>query len=961
MTGKLPLLLSLLTLCTSLRAQVIIINDNLMNGRMSEITATVVDSLTQEPLSFASVYVVPVKDTTITNFTLTDAKGAAKLDEVPFGNYTFHIEMMGYRPFVKERYFRQEQVDLGTIRLQPDEYFLQAATVSDIGNPIVIKKDTVEFNASSFRVGANAMLKDLLRRMPGMEITDDGKVRFNGEEIDKLTVGGRTFFFNDQSAALNNLPAAVVDKIRVIDRESEESRDTGLKTGEREKVLDVALKKEYEKGWFGNVGLKGGTTFKQEEDAVLRQDRGPLFAGNLLVSAYSEKDQLTVIDNGQNVDESNIVAVMSDDSGDAVYLNQGLSTAYQLGLNVNTSRIKDVETTVGTSYTFSDTDTGTKTSRTTSQDGGDLVSDDTRTGKQYNHKYSAELELKKEKGKVWFRVEPAFYYRRSETDQSNSAQIRRADALVNRSESRSHGLETEREASLNSNITFRELGGKQKRNLRLNLSGSFNQKDGASNENTLLQTVGGQDSRVMRYDTGNRAARVAGGLRYIEPLGEKWSVTASAAGVFERSRNARDAFDAQERFDDALSTAVERRYISQQYGLSSQYSFGQNSWITLGVATHGVLDESRARTYGHESQTGQNEWNWFVMPQMEFEHSWGINRIDFRVSSRASQPGNSRMLPALNISDPARLSLGNIYLKPFTYSYFSFDWRRNNREKFRTLMLSISGDLRTRPLTEAQWYDADGVFCRLPVNARKPSLEMWTYVSYTTPLNAKKTWSLNLYSYIDYYSTASYLAHGTVATPDKDNFDYSAFMADFWGDASGDRFYGGKSGFKEYLTRTLQPYASVSVRFNQERYSFEMSASASGYISRYTPKLDLDRNTLQTSLAARGSYTTRHEFEFESDLSYVTYRGYSDGFGQPEWQWNASISKNIGAFNLSITAHDILNQTRSLSHAVTANYVEDSYRLVLGRYILFGVKWNFGKMNAIHNQRAQEAAWNMLW
>ncbi|MCR5552459.1 MAG: outer membrane beta-barrel family protein, partial [Oscillospiraceae bacterium] len=707
-------------------------------------------------------------------------------------------------------------------------------------------------------------------------------------------------------------------------------------------------------------GLKGGTTLKHDEDAVLRQDRGPLFAGNLLASAYTEKDQLTVIGNAQNVDESNIIAVMSDDSGDRAYLNQGLSTAYQLGLNFNTSRIKDVETTVGTSYTFSDTDSGSKTSRTTTQEGGDLVSDDTRSGKQYNHKYAAELEFKKEKGKFWFRIDPAFYYRHGETDQSNSTQTRRAGALVNRSENRSRGQETAREASLNSSVTFRELGGKEKRNLRLTLNGSYNRSDGMSDENTVLQTLGGLENRVMRYDTDSRSSSASARLRYVEPLGEKWTVTAYAAGVLQRSDNVRDAFDAQGR-NDAFSTSVNRRYLDQEYGLFSQYSFGENSWITLGVETDGVLDETRARTYGHESLTGQDEWNWFVMPQVEFEHNWGINRINFTISSRSSQPGNSRMLPALNISDPARLSLGNIYLKPFTYSYFRLEWRRNNREKFRTLMLSFTGDLRTRPLTEAQWYDADGVFCRLPVNARKPSLEMWSSFSYTMPLNAKKTWSLNLYSYITFNSAASYLAHGTVATPDKERFDYSAFMADFWGDASGDRFYGGKSGFEEYRTSTLQPYASASVKYNQERFSFDLTASASGYISRYTPSLDLDRNTLSTSFAARGSYTTRHEFEFESDLSYVTYRGYSDGFGQPEWQWNASISKNIGAFNLSLNAHDILNQTRSLSHTVAANYVEDSYRLVLGRYILFGIKWNFGKMNAIHNQRAQEAAWNMLW
>ena len=161
-------------------AQVFILNDNVFQGRMSEIKTMVLDSLTNEPVAFASVYVIPSKDTTITNFTLTDAKGEAKLDEVPFGSYVFHVEMMGYKPFVKERFFREEQVDMGTIRLQQDELFLQAATITDIGNPIVVKQDTVEFNASSFRVGANAMLKDLLQRMPGMEITEDGKVKFNG-------------------------------------------------------------------------------------------------------------------------------------------------------------------------------------------------------------------------------------------------------------------------------------------------------------------------------------------------------------------------------------------------------------------------------------------------------------------------------------------------------------------------------------------------------------------------------------------------------------------------------------------------------------------------------------------------------------------------------------------------------------------------------------------------------------
>ena len=163
-------LLVLLTLLLPLQSwgQVFILNDNIFQERMSNIKVSVLDSLTNEPVGFASVYVIPAKDTTITNFTLTDAKGEAKLEEVPFGKYLFHVEMMGYKPFIRERYFRESEVNMGTIRLQVDEQFLQAAVVSDVGNPIVVKKDTVEFSASSYRVGTNAMLKDLLKRMPGV-------------------------------------------------------------------------------------------------------------------------------------------------------------------------------------------------------------------------------------------------------------------------------------------------------------------------------------------------------------------------------------------------------------------------------------------------------------------------------------------------------------------------------------------------------------------------------------------------------------------------------------------------------------------------------------------------------------------------------------------------------------------------------------------------------------------------
>ena len=946
-----------LSVCLGARAQVFIINDDVFRGRMSDIKATVLDSLTNEPVAFASVYVVPSKDTTITNFTLTDAKGEAKLDEVPFGSYVFHVEMMGYKPFVKEKYFRNEEVDMGTIRLQVDQQFLQAATVTDVGNPIVVKKDTVEFNASSFRVGANAMLKDLLKRMPGMEITEDGKVKFNGEEIDKLTVGGRTFFFNDQSTALNNLPAAVVDKIRVIDRESEQTRASGVQDGNREKVLDVALKKEYEKGWFGNVGLKGGTTLGEKEEDALRDDRGLLWNGNALVSAYSEKDQVTVIANGQNINDFNaVVFVVISDEGEQRTQDQGLSTAAQLAVNANSSRIKDVETTVSVNYKYTDTDTGTRTGRTTFQDDGNLSSTTENHGKSYDNGVSANLEFVKEKGKVWFHVRPNIRYNQSDSYGSNTFETFRGEDFLNRSENTSHSLSTNRNAYFSADVTFREIGGKANRTLQLSATPNYSDNTGESLESSLLTTAAGKDTRTTTYQSNGESYGMDGGIRYTEPFGEKWTLSTAATLTWSQRNQVRDAFDAAGR-NDWLSSLSQSRYLKQGYEMTLQYKFGKSSWITVGGQLGGILNETFSKSYGIEETTGKDEWNWFFTPTLRFQHSQGNDRINASASGRTARPSNSRMLPVLNISNPSRLSLGNVYLKPYTYSSYTAYWTRNNREKFSNLMVYLSGQVTQSPIVSALWYDADGILYSIPVNSRKPSL----FADYTTPLDAKKNWSVTLEGSIGYVASTSYQAGKTRPALDKDSFDYAGFMADFWGNAQGDRFYGGQSGFGESRTRSFMPDAGITVKYNQERYSFSVGASTQGRIARYSLNPKANLNTLDTYLSAEASYTTKHEYEFNTDLSYVFYKGYQAGYGQPEWQWNAEISKSLGAFNLSVKIHDILNQTRNLTHTVTANYEEDTYRLVMGRYVLFGVKWNFGKMNAAHSARAQQAALDMIF
>ena len=958
----LTLSLCLLFFSLGVRAQVFILNDNVFQGRMSNIKTTVLDSLTKEPVPFASVYVIPVKDTTITNFTLTNAEGEATLEEVPYGNYVFHIEMMGYKPVIRARYFRQEEVDLGTVLLQQDEQFIQAATITDVGNPVVVKKDTVEFNASSFRVGANAMLKDLLKRMPGMEITDDGKVKFNGEEIDKLTVGGRTFFFNDQSAALNNLPAAVVDKIRVIDRESEETRASGIEDGNREKVLDVALKKEYEKGWFGNVGLKGGTTLgKKDGEEEMRDNRGFLYKGNALASAYTEKDQITLIGNVQNIDDSGLsVMFINEDGEERSSWDQGLSTAAQVGINANTSRIKDVESTAGLNYKYTDTDSGTKTYRTTFLDDGNLTSTSTNTGKAFDNSVSGNLEFEKEKGKVWFHARPTLYFSKQFGTKASNSETLREGEFVNRSENASQSSSLSKEAGFNGDITFRELWGKENRSLRLRLYTTYENTTGDSEESSSLTTAAGTDLRQMTYNTQSLNRRIAGGIGYTEPFGKKFTLSLSANLYRYLRDNLRDAYDQAGRNDYYSSKTLSNSW-EQIYEMTGQYKFTDKTWLTLGGTVSGILNETYSKSYGIEQTTGKDEWNWLVTPQFRFQYSNDLDRIQLSASGSSYRPAVSRMLPVLNITNPSRLSLGNVYLKPYSTTYISASWNRNNRKRFSNLMVYLSGDVRSNPISTAQWYDEAGVLYAIPVNAPKPTISLTQFGNYTTPLDSKKNWSLSLYESVNYAYSTSYQATRTLPGLDKDTFDYSDFMADFWGDSKGDRFYGGQSGFQESLTHSMNLSGDISIKYNFDQGSIGGTVYASGRVARYSLDPTANLNTFNMEFSLDASYITKHEFEFETDLGYEFFRGYAPGYGQPEWHWNAEITKSIGAFNLSLTVHDILNQTRSLNHTVTDNYQEDTYRLIMGRYVMLGVKWNFGKMNAAHSSRAQSAAINMLF
>ena len=171
--------------------------------------------------------------------------------------YTLKAEIMGYKTHNQEISV-EKNLNLGDIKMAEDAVALDAAKVSAVGNPITIKKDTIEYNASSFKTSDNDMLEQLLKKLPGIEIGSDGSITANGETIKKITIDGKTFFLDDPSLASKNIPAKLIEKVKVVERKSEQARFTGIDDGEEETIIDLSMKPGMMQGWFGNVMGGGG-------------------------------------------------------------------------------------------------------------------------------------------------------------------------------------------------------------------------------------------------------------------------------------------------------------------------------------------------------------------------------------------------------------------------------------------------------------------------------------------------------------------------------------------------------------------------------------------------------------------------------------------------------------------------------------------------------------------------------
>ena len=987
----------LLCLIAAVSARAQFIPGGLFERNQGSVLVKVLEEKTEAPVPYASAYLTAKNDTLITNFALTDTSGVARITKVTRGTYVLTVEMLGYKTYNKEHYFSfdwsRDSVDLGVIRLAEDAQLLDAAHVSAIGNPIEIRQDTIIFNASSFQVGQNQMLEDLLKRMPGMEVSKDGTVKYNGETIQKITVGGKTFFFDDPKMALKNLPAKVVDKVKVIDKVSDAEQFTGVAT-DREKVMDLEFKQEFQKGWFGNATVGAGTTVAGDRKDEMVDDRGFLYTGNVMASGYNDKDQITLVGGAYNApisDETGVIVFRNIDEEDsrvilgggiAGSLGGGIQTYGQAGANYNTTRIKGLESTAAANYNHSFNDSRGRSKRTTFVSGGSDIFTGTES-KNFvtNDNVKLNFELKNtDRKKYLFDFSPTFRYAGGKTEGYNDNESVQVEGGQRLNQASSSNYAESRQFSHNAYFSFgiKELGGNKRRSITLGGYYSLTDYDAGSREfsQTYLQATPDPITRDLFYVTDNRNYSGQFRLSYNEPLAERWILSVDLGSYGSWRNNGKDAFDRTAgtpgfdasvidkgnytRKNDYYSTSTKNKYIYFNETVQFQYRKDQTS-IQLGAQMQETLNETSARSLGRDTETGIGEWLLDWNPYLNFRWMKKQNSFTFSYNGRSSRPSAARQMPVLDIAVPTRLQMGNIYLKPSYSHSANGSIYLNNPQKQQNLNLYLTSSLIQRQTVTASWFDDDGIQYSIPVNSAKPAVSVSAFLSGRIALTKDKKLSLQTgFSATDSRSI-SYQNTRRLDGLDVETFNYNRFMEDFWGDSSGSRFFSGQSGFSESVTNSLSLAPNVGLSYRGETITASLHGSTNYRSAHYSLDSAADTKTWSSSVYFDGDWSSKNGWELSTEVEYNFFKGFPSGYNEPYLLWNFGVNRSIKQFSIGFYVNDILNSTRTTRHITTDNYIEDSMYNQLGRHFFITFKWNFGKLNATQSQKASRAAMNMMF
>ena len=942
------------------------------------LTLQLQDAATGEAVGFATVSVTPAKGQA--KYTLSGSDGKATLEKVRTGTYTLKAELMGYKPYVKELELNAD-ANLGIIKMEQDLEVLDAASVSAVGNPIIVKKDTVEYNASSFKISDDNMLVDLLKKLPGIEVAEDGTITSNGETVKKITIDGKTFFLDDPQLASSNLPAKLIEKVKVIKKKSEQAEFTGIDDGNDETIIDLSVQKGMMNGIFGNLTAGGGHDIPSQNNDL----NDWRFTGNGMVGRFTEGSQLSLILNANNANaigfgnfSGNMMGAMMGGmmgrggggfGGGGFGGGSGITTSWMGGANASMDLL-DKKMEFAANYTYNGSNTSNiqdSYKETYRADGSSIInqtnSDNTqstyghRVGMRIDHKFSENTSLM---------IQPQFsfgggsYLQRSIFDTWNNEMT--AANLSNNGFSNNSGVN--RNLQANGRALLRQRLGMPGRTLSLNVDWNItnNKMDGYNQSltNTYVDGQMGTDLVNQRIDQVTKQQSLGARLVYTEPLGNyfylegSYQVNWSNSSTEKKVYNSDVPFDyymtlpmvmgdifmnyksAGETYDPTYSNSVITRNLNQNIGMAFMYQNG-NTRAQLGASA--IPTNQYNLTNGKEYNPG-TIWNFAPRAMLFYDFTENAN-VRLFYNGRSGQPSTSQLNPVLDNSNPLSLALGNPYLEPYFTHNLRTELEYSNRASFFTARLNLGGGMNQNPITSANWYDKTNRQYSFPINGRN-TYNANASLMVNAPI-AKSNFSISNTTNLNYSSTSSYIGATSLDMGsyfmEDGNFNYEKFHQNYFVD-NPDQW---TRDFLANETRTLNVTENLRGTYRSDNVEVILGARTTVRKPWYTVQSAV-ATTWNNAITGSFTWTVgRSGWELRTDANYRWYEGYTTD--QPsEFVWNASISKQIlkRQATIALRAYDILGQARAQNVAITDNYYQETHNNPLGRYILVSFTWRFG-------------------
>jgi hypothetical protein len=877
-------------------------------------TSTIAQSITgkvldeeKRPLEFASVAVLNAADSTLVSYASTDIKGNFKVVEVSAGKRIFQINLLGYEVYQKTIDFKGKSLNFGTITLKEADNTLDEVNITAV-IPITIKKDTMAFNAKAFKVRVDDTVEDLLKKLPGVEVDADGKVKAQGEDVSKVYVDGKEFFSGDPSVALKNLSADAIKKIEVIDEKSDKARVTGVNDSNRSKVINLTLKDDRKVNAFGK--FQGGYG---SDDRYLT---------SLNYNRFSPKVQVSIIGRANNINSSgsDISQIMSFGGGRGGFRvsrggsggsSSGFITTGIAGFNLGYELKKKQNLNADYFYNYTNSESGNVfTNRTDFVDGKDLYSES---------KTNSESETKSNKANFSF------------IDRSNELQTITLRGRINSSNTTGNSLTNKnafvpdskilkqyknvktsnsdnRSSNASLNLDYiKRFNKKSKRSFELEFDFSSNKSDNTSGNKNLRDYVNPLKADTDIENTqisNNKGNNINFELQYTEPLNDNHFIEVGGGirmenedeftnqtSLLNGAANAGSTFTA-DLFEEKRTTygSVDYRYNNEKTSL-----------------TFGTEFQEKTQDFGLRNVSSLNKKYSTVNPSFRFRYrpkrgSW----VFFRYRKSLNLPSLSRVSPVINNYNPEYIRTGNPNLTPETnHSLFGMYGNYNFATGF-------------------------SFFAHLSYNKTSDAI-----------VNKEDTPDITTG-----ITTSSYVNLG-----DRDNFSADVNF--------GNRLK--KLGIRYNLGLNYSINNSQSVINNVNNKTDSKNTSFRATIeNNKKDKLDLAvganislNNTTFSGLAketefVQQSYFIKSDWNFTKSLNFNTqfkydiYSGSNSGADQSVPIWNASISYNFlksKAMNIKLTALDLLNKSVGFSRSSSDNYIQETIKDVLGTYYMLSLTY----------------------